>query len=312
MGEIWLLLGAMVLCVAGCATAGYWAARRVGYSVTLVSCGVVAAGMLIFGRYLADGVWIAQIVPAWMLPIFGNWLPPMAGFLAGAGWVISRRQPWAKAVPLGVLILCAMYLPYRWIFEDHPEVHNRWAGPLCLQTTDATCGAAAAATLLRSAGIRTTEHEMVDLCFTTWRGTPLHGVIRGLAKKTEGTPWRVKVMNANAAELARLGRPAILRVGLDGTASPDTRYVRDWGWQPGVAHMVVVYQVRPDGMLNIADPSTGWESWDPEALDVLWQGIAITLEKREPGNASMVMSRPKGARNRVLSRTMPTAGYPTD
>lgn len=291
MGEIWLMLAAMALCMFGCSAGGYLVARRVGYSLAVVLAGLTAAAMLVFGRYLADSVWTAQIVPARMLPVFGNWLPLLAGVLAGIGWVISRRPVWVRVVPLGLLLLCAIYVPYRWLFEEHPAVRNIWAGDLCLQTTDATCGAAAAATLLQSAGIPATEHEMVDLCFTTWRGTPLHGVVRGLAKKTEGTPWRVRVVRINEQALAELDRPAILRVGLDEGTTPNSRYVQQWGWVPGVAHMVVVTRFGPDGRLSIADPSTGWESWDHQALDVLWQGIAIYLEPQDWQDTSVVVMR---------------------
>jgi len=164
-------------------------------------------------------------------------------------------------------------------------------GDLCLQTTGATCGAAAAATLLQSVGISSNEHEMADLCFTTWSGTPLHGMIRGLTKKTEGTPWRVRVLKTDVRGLEKLDSPAILRVGLSGDASPKSRYVRQWGWLPGVAHMVVLSGFGRDGRLRIADPSTGWETWEPKALDVLWQGVAIALERREPVKSSVIVSR---------------------
>lgn len=291
MGEVWSMFAAMAMLVCCCAVGGYWVARWIGFSAAVVMAGLVTALMLIFAQYLSDSVWVAQIVPARVLPVFGNWLPLLAGMLAGIGWVISRRQAWVKALILGILVVCAMYLPYRCLFEEHPAVRNVWMGSLCLQTTNATCGAAAAATLLNAAGIDSDEDEMTNLCFTTWRGTSLHGVIAGLAKKVEGTPWRVKVINTDLKSLAQLGRPAILRVGLDADASTTTRYVRRWGWIPGVAHMVVLSEVNPDGRLQIADPSTGWEQWDPEALDVLWHGIAIVLEPRDSSAAPVLVSR---------------------
>lgn len=291
VGEIWFMLAAMAVLMCCCAVAGYWIARWIGFSAAVMLAGAVTAMMLIFAQYLSDSVWVAQVVPARMLLVFGNWLPLLAGMLAGVGWVISPRRAWGKAVILGVLVACALYLPYRWLFEEHPAARNVWLGSLCLQTTNATCGAAAAATLLNSVGIASNESEMTRLCFTTWRGTPLHGVIGGLARKTEGTPWRVKVMKTDLKSLLQLGRPAILRVGLDDDASTDTRYVRQWGWMPGVAHMVVLSEVNADGRLRIADPSTGWEGWEPEALDVLWQGIAIVLEPRDPSSESMLASK---------------------
>ena len=291
MGGIWFMLAAMATLMCCCAVAGYWIARWVGYSPAVVLAGLVTAAMLLFAQYLSDSVWIAQVIPARALLVFGNWLPPLAGMLAGIGWVISRRPAWIKGVILAILLVCAICLPYTWLFAAHPTVRNVWLGDLCLQTTNATCGAAAAATLLNSVGIASDEQEMTDLCFTTWRGTPLHGVISGLAKKTAGTPWRVKVLQTNAQDLMKMGEPAILRVGLDSDASRTSRYVQRWGWIPGVAHMVVLSQVDADGRMRIADPSTGWETWNPETLNVLWQGVAIVLVPRDPRPAPVMVSR---------------------
>ncbi len=195
-----------------------------------------------------------------------------------------------KVVILGILVVCAMCLPYRWVLAERPTVRNVWLRSLCLQTTDATCGAAAAATLLNSVGITSDEQEMTGLCFTTWQGTSLHGVIGGLAKKIEGTPWRVKVLKTDAQSLKQLGRPAILRVGLDSDALKTTRSVQRGGWIPGVAHMVVLRRVYADGRVRIADPSTGWETWNPDTLNVLWQGVAIVLEPRDPTPAPVIVS----------------------
>lgn len=285
MSGIWTMLSVMTLCMLGCAGAGYFLARRIGHSPAVVAAGLTAAAMLLFGRYMADSVWIARFVPAAILPVFGNWLPLLAGMLAGIGWAISPRPAWVKTATLGGLLVCAIYVPYRWLFDEQPLVQDAWAGDLCMQTTDATCGAAAAATLLRTAGISANEHEMAELCFTTWRGTPLHGVIYGLAKKTEGTPWQVRIAHMDQQTLAQLGRPALLRVGLEEDASPSSQYVRQWGWMPGVAHMVVATKPLAGGRFTIGDPASGWESWNQEALDILWQGIAIYLEPRSETGA---------------------------
>ena len=278
---IWLMLAAMVLCTAICAVGAYLLGRKLPHSVSVVLAGLAVAGMLIFSRYGTDSVLVARMVPAKWLPVFGNWLPPLAGMMAGFSWVIGHRGKRTKIVLLGFFVALSMYLPYRRLFGPRPEVANQVERGVFMQTTDATCGAAAAATLLSTVGIESSEREMVDLCFSTWRGTSLHGIVRGLAVKLEGTDWRVRARKMPADELADLEAPAILEVGLQDGLPTDERYITEWGWIPGVVHTAVMFDVLPGGYLDIGDPTTGRERWRPEALEVLWQGVAITLERRK-------------------------------
>jgi len=277
-----VLFLAMIACVVACAYGSYLLARKLPHSVNVILAGFCVAGMLLFSRHLTNSVFVASILPPTWLPIFGNWLPPLSGLLAGFGWVLSSRDRRIKLVVMGSFLAMSMYLPYRALLEPRPLVANRFQRGIYMQTTNATCGAAAAATLLHTIGIRTTEREMVDLCFSTWRGTSLHNLLRGIAVKLEGTEWRVRVKRLTPEQLADLEAAAILEVGLPGEELPeDLRYVTEWGWIPGVMHTAVLFRVREDGLLDIGDPSTGRELWRREALDVLWHGVAITLEKRK-------------------------------
>ncbi len=279
MADIWMMLGLMLVAITACAAAGYLTTRRLNRSVAVVLAGLISAGMLVAGKYLSDSVFVAGVVPARFLPIFGNWLPMMAGLLVGVGWVLSHRSVPMKVVVLGMLLVAAMYLPYRPLFEERPQVRNRWTrSGVCLQTTGATCSAAASATLLNAIGIETSEKEMAELCFSTWRGTSLHGLLRGISEKLKGTPWRVRAAEMSKEDLARLKHPAILMVGLDELNAGNLKYVKDWGWIPGVEHSVVLFRAG-DGRLDIGDPSTGRESWRLETLDVLWRGVAIVIER---------------------------------
>jgi hypothetical protein len=121
---------------------------------------------------------------------------------------------------------------------------------------------------------------MVALCFSTYRGTSIHGIVRGLTVKLAGTQWQVHQRSLSPDDLKKLGAPAILEVGLQDGLPADQRYITEWGWIPGVNHTAVLFDVLPDGYMDIGDPSTGRERWSPKALDVLWRGTAITLEKR--------------------------------
>lgn len=280
MTDIAVLMLIMFLAVLALAVAGFLTAKRLPRNVAVLLAGVVTACMLLFGRYLADSVWVATIVPARMLPVWGNWLPLMAGLLAGIGWVLSSRPNAMKVAVLGMLVLLSMIVPYRPLFAERPTANvETWYRGVLQQTTNATCAPAAAVTALDRVYVETTEAEMVNLSFTTWRGTSLHGLMRGLAVKLAGAQWRPVAAQLTRDDLENLQGPAILFVGLPVDAPPDPRFVR-WGWQPGVAHTVVFLGIRPDGRLDIGDPATGREGWSEEALSVLWKGIAIVLEPR--------------------------------
>ena len=278
--EIWLMLFIMLMCMAICAVSAWLMARKLPRSVNVVLAGLSTAGMLLFGRFLTDSVWITGVVPARWLPVFGNWLPMLAGLLVGFGWVISPSGRRTKSILFGTLMVLALVLSYRRLFEARPAVISQWRNGVCLQSTNATCGAAAAATLLSTVGVSSSEEEMVNLCFSTWKGTSIHGIVRGLAVKLEGTKWRVRAREMTVGELAELEASAILEVGLRNGIPKDLRYVTRWGWIPGVEHTAVMFGILPDGNLDIGDPTAGREIWRPEAVEVLWQGTAITLEKR--------------------------------
>ena len=274
------MLFIMLMCMAICAIGTFLIARKLRRSVNVVLAGLATAAMLLFGRFLTDSIWITGVVPARWLPVFGNWLPMLAGLLVGFGWVLSPSTRRTKSLLFGTLLVLALVLPYRRLFAARPAVISQWQHGVCLQSTNATCGAAAAATLLSTVGVSSSEEEMVNLCFSTWKGTSIHGIVRGLAVKLEATQWRVRAREMTLEELAELEAPAILEVGLQDGIPEDLRYVTRWGWIPGVEHTAVVFSVLTDGNLDMGDPTAGREIWRPEALKVLWQGTAITLEKR--------------------------------
>jgi hypothetical protein len=80
----------------------------------------------------------------------------------------------------------------------------------CGQTTDYSCGAAAAATMLARLGVPSDEREMVLLCGTTaLTGTDEFGVCRGLRNKLVGTGSRVGIVRTDWEGLRRRPLPAM-------------------------------------------------------------------------------------------------------
>lgn len=249
-------------------------------------CDALAAGIVILmGFYIRD-VWDHMFVAEWLpyssLIILGNWFPPGIAILAGLAWVRVPPPAARKGFVLLLLIGSAAYSVYHPFRGEVPECENRWNGTVCLQTTQDTCSAACAATLLRHHGISANEQEMAELCMTR-AGTTWWGLYRGLKLKSAGTDWEVKVVSGEVAKLTELaGEGTIVFVRL--TAEAAERYPKflEEGWIVGTSHSVVLFEVRKDGRCLVGDPSFGLEVWPLSHLELLYQGRGMRLVKRVP------------------------------
>jgi hypothetical protein len=241
----------------------------------------LVAGLVLYVAFLYDRLTLARLLPLPNVIVLGNAIPPLAaaivGLLCGApGIGRFRKGLLTAALSLATLrVVCAP-----WVGRP-PVCGDRWEKGICMQTTTASCGAAAAATLLAHHGLPASEAEMVGLCLTR-NGTPRLGLYRGLKLKANGMPWRVDVFSGDVAELRRrvADGPVILFVGLRRGQRADPRYARDWGWTPGLRHAVVLFGFEKGGFIDIGDPTMGREKWHAEALDVLWDGQAVQLVRR--------------------------------
>ncbi len=97
-----------------------------------------------------------------------------------AGWLQHKRElnPRVKrrmsafSIPfLMVLCVSAPYLKQIFLRPDWNQFENQWKGDVCLQSSESSCGPAAAATLLHHFGIDASELEIAQASFTTRRGT---------------------------------------------------------------------------------------------------------------------------------------------
>ncbi|MFW6161910.1 MAG: hypothetical protein ACODAJ_04025 [Planctomycetota bacterium] len=99
--------------------------------------------------------------------------------------------------------------------------------------------------------------------------------------KASGTPYRVEVFDWSLDELrVKPPGPVLLHVVLERGATDDPRYERDWGWEPGRAHAVILFRFLPDGLVAMGAPSIGREPWRVDSLRVLWHGAGMRLVKR--------------------------------
>jgi hypothetical protein len=254
---------------------------RSGRKWALLAMLLTIGFMLAFPFVLQDKLFLVRLLPFSSLIILANLQPLAVGLVAGLAWHIIPGPParrWMVLVPLLLVGGYAVYMPLR---GHQLPIRDMWYDGVCVQTTDASCSAAAAATLLMVHGIPARESEMAKLCLTRDRGTTIHGLYRGLKLKTAGTGWDVAVSTTSDIErLKQLnGRPAIITVGLAAGRGGSAEY-RDWGWQPGVYHTVVLFGFHPNGRADIGDPAVGRESWSPEALADLYRGEALYLIER--------------------------------
>jgi len=261
-----------------------WCSHRISRVMSDVFAVLVVAVMFCYIRHLWYSVQLAAILPFSNLVVLGNWLPPLAGLLAGFAWRRIYGRVVRKTLCTSALAIAAGYAAILPMLGEPPLCYDQWDGDgICLQTTQHTCTAASAATLLRLHGIDATEAEMAELCLTR-EGTTWMGLYRGLKRKTRGTRWDVEVIECGAAEIPRTPtEPMILSVGVGAdVAERDEPRFAEWGWRPGQGHSVLLLGEGAQGSLKVADPTPGYgiELWSTKDLEELFQGTAVRLIER--------------------------------
>jgi predicted double-glycine peptidase len=245
---------------------------------------VVIAGFAVERRY--DLAWSAM-AGGWPDAVFyTNLSLEGVAVLVTLLWRSARDRPARlRAAALSAFSVGAALWSLKWYFGPAPADLTGFVNSAgyCRQTSEQSCGAAAAATLLFQHGIRTTEAEMGQLCLTRagFGTTPL-GILRGVAVRgrEHGLHARLATVKPEG-DLARLPTPAIISVGLHGDAPPDVaQEMEGYGWTPGLHHALVVLSVDPKGRtLKVADPSYGQETWPEKGLRWIWDGRALYLTR---------------------------------
>lgn len=132
---------------------------------------------------------------------------------------------------------------------------------VCRQTTDYSCGPAAAVMMLKSMGEEISEGEMANLCLLRpGRGVTALELCRGLNIALRARNCRATVEHLNPGQLDRLDPPFLAEIKRPGSSE----------------HCVVVLQVLADVVL-LADPAAGRAVCTREEFLKLWTGIAVTV-----------------------------------
>lgn len=261
----------------------------------LVATALVLALML-FIRDLWNSCALAKVLPYSNLIVLGNWMVPTVALLGGLAWRRIPGRYFRKGILIGTMMCVACYSLVHPLRGQVPHCNNRWRNEVCLQSTNASCSPASAATLLRWYQIPTTEQEMAELCLTRQEGTYWQGLYRGLKLKTKGTAWDVEVFTCRDLQELQdfvAEGPVILTVGIPKNTYVNPSYIVDWGWIPGVSHSVVLFKFLPQRLVRIGDPSIddGTESWSQADLQVLWHGHGIRLVPRDRSADSLAMRK---------------------
>jgi hypothetical protein len=147
-------------------------------------------------------------------------------------------------------------------FQDYSKLDgNPFQGPLCMQSTDYTCGPAAAATVLKHWGVPASEREIARLSLATpMRGTDSFGMLRALRIKLREKGATVRLIRTDWDGVVGLGKPLLADLKLK--------------WP--IAHWVVVTEANPSiDCVKLADPMKG-EIWIRRSeFEARWYGRVI-------------------------------------
>ncbi|HEO70079.1 MAG TPA: hypothetical protein ENN80_02375, partial [Candidatus Hydrogenedentes bacterium] len=198
---------------------GLWLAhygRRLLYPVFAACFALI--GLSVYFYYVPEAEYALSIY--YLYTVIQNWWPPIAAFvLLGIGTLrmtgLWKRIAVAACAWLAFAIL-VQGITARVLF-DPSECTGApdWRG-ICPQTTDFTCGAAAAATLLAHFNIEATEREMAVLCWSNnFKGTNRFHICKALHQKLRHTPYRPRLMLADYQTLVRQNKPCMTTINVE-------------------------------------------------------------------------------------------------
>jgi hypothetical protein len=290
MTDIYCGMSLMLLLSAACFAATRRAVRGVPLPVCDLLAAIVVVAICAHIRWMWDDVRLARWLPFSNLIVVGNWYLLLAGALAGLAWRRIEASPLRRWAILVLLLGSSVYTTMRPVLGVPPRCDDQsepaQQGRLYYQTTESTCTAAAAATLLSLHGIASDEQEMAELCLTR-DGTTWKGLYRGLKLKTSQTCWNIEVFRGGRSDLLS-GRqpPLILWMQLASDHPYAAGYRAEWGWIPGTAHTVVLLGRTRGGEYLMHDPVAGKEVWTEDDLDALWTGQGMRLVAASPEQAA--------------------------
>ena len=177
--------------------------------------------------------------------------------LGGIVWMIAK---WFLTVLFFVLVFTPFMGPVLQPIQWKEDIDD-WTHDVCMQTTDATCGPACVATILRLRGQRATEREIAEETFAYGGGTETWYLLRALRRRNVDPDI---VVDRRAGHEVRY--PSIAAVT-----------VRDRG---DLKHFIVIFEKTEAGYI-VGDPLEGRLILSPEKLHKTYGFAGVYLVIRD-------------------------------
>ena len=282
MVDLYLSLGVMLTLCGLAAFAGASLQKRAGRATVVCAEILVSLAAVAYLHWLWDRPSLSRLLPFSSTIILGNWLPIVGSFFLGVCLKTERITLLRRIVLAIVMVAISGYSLAKPMLGQPPAcvpvMHDL---TLDFQTTDNTCSAACAASLLRLHGVSANEKELAGLCLTR-RGTHWLGVYRGLKLKTAGTNWDVIVEEVSTQDLfsGKLGHGIL---ALSFHAAESGKIDPERGFESDVGHSVLILKSNGPASLDVFDPAPdyGFETWNEEVLANVRQGILLRLVQRD-------------------------------
>ena len=259
-------------------------AARCGQSVRPLCLAVSLLVALLFSWSLSGRLGWAMVLPFASVILWSNLMPILLCFAAGLAIRtpgFGRGHRVATILALFSLAIGYAFTPVvRPLFAPAQTAASaHWRDGACLQTHASTCAPAAAATLLRSAGIASDERSLADACLTSRSGTEPLGLFRGLAIASDRRWCRPRVASRDPDQwTARDQLPNVALVRFSET--PDRGSLRRFLGPRGEGHVIVVRGCDTRGNWLIEDPAFGNTTWTDQQFRSRFTGDAIFLASR--------------------------------
>ena len=262
MNTVILVAGVLSLIIAF--AAGLWAGRRGGpwlYPIAFIAMTVILVRgyfrfhpdfeftLLFSDLYTSIRVW-------WAFPACFLFLG-MAIFQAKRRWLRMTAE-----VLTGCMFAYFTQVALTAVRMDYRSLRGiPGQDGVCLQSSQYSCGAAAAVSMLYLLGFRATERQMAELCGTNAiSGTDEFAVCRGLRRYLAGQGCRIRVERSDWTKLGRERLPVMATIRLS--------FLID--------HWVVIQKWTPDSVY-VLDPLRGQTAFSRQEFDEAWREVLVTV-----------------------------------
>lgn len=301
--DLWIAMG-VIAAISGLA---FVAGRRLSLTVYRhrpLLLGVCLVLALVFAFGLSNRLTWANAFPTSAAMCWANWMPVFLAVTAGLASRMKALRPITRTLSthaMAWLAVAFLLLPVirPTLFPVQIAPIATWDDGICLQSHEASCGPAAAATLLHQTAVRypctlkflngslasapaeSAEWMMAWACLTSNKGTSSLGLVRGLRMAVSGSDRIVRLADPEPATW--VAQNALPNVAVVRFRRPThrTSVTRLFGGG-GEGHAVVVHSRTSDGRWRIADPAVGWRYWSDEEFRQIFTGEAIYLADSAP------------------------------